>query len=220
MGGEIAAQAFDRASQTFARGLFGDAEEGADFLEFAALEKTEQDDFAIGGAQIGECLVEHGHHPLDQLLVGIGIGDHLNLRLGGQAFVALSAKLAAANVGGAVASGIEEPAGKTRGRNTVGFFGENNEDGLGDILGSGGVAGLAQCGGIDEIDVALDDLAQRFGGAVLDVIGEKLAVVSHEGHLFISVRSRDSGTGERAWLLKVTTPGLRGVIRKRVYRGI
>jgi hypothetical protein len=38
----------------------------------------------------------------------------------------------------------------------MGFVSEENEDGLGDVVGERGI-GLAKGGGIDEIDVALDE---------------------------------------------------------------
>ena len=73
-------------------------------------------------------------------------------------------------VEGDVAGGSEEPAGEDgRGVESGGFSGEEEEDGLGDVLGEVLVAELADGAGVDEVDVAVDEGG---GGALAGGLGE------------------------------------------------
>jgi hypothetical protein len=81
---------------------------------------------------------------------------HLYLGLGGLPFVTAATKFGSAGVGGTVARGVEEPAGQRCRVNRRGLAGEDDEDGLSDVLGQGGIFNLSKGRGVDETDVAID----------------------------------------------------------------
>jgi hypothetical protein len=73
--------------------------------------------------------------------------------------VAAAAGFGADGVGGGVSGGVVEPAGQEDGRlEAAGAPGEEEEDGLGGVVGEVGVAaGLAEAGVVDEVGVAVDE---------------------------------------------------------------
>ena len=80
-------------------------------------------------------------------------------------FVAAAAGFGAKCVGGGVAGGVVEPAGEDDGRlEAGGALGEEEEDGLGGVVGKVAVAaGLAEAGVVDEVGVAADEVAKAAG---------------------------------------------------------
>jgi hypothetical protein len=56
------------------------------------------------------------------------------------------------------------------------WFGADYEDGLGDILGHGGVANLTPRGGVDRIDVAVDDRGEGVLGTRAGIGGEEFDI--------------------------------------------
>ena len=56
----------------------------------------------------------------------------------------------------------------------AGLLGEDDEDGLSDVLGVVGVVGLAACGAINEANMAIDQAAKGVGGAIADKGVQKL----------------------------------------------
>ena len=116
------------------------------------LEEVEEKDVAIGRGESDEGGIEMGGE-----VGGDCGGDGFGTGHGGLAFVASATGLDAAQIGGTEAGGVMKPAdeGAAMG-NFVGFFREEDEDGLGDV-GGVGVAGEARRGGVDEIGVAADE---------------------------------------------------------------
>ncbi len=166
------AQALDSAVDTLLRGIIGGAEGGADFTEGFVLEVAEQDGGAVGLVERVHGFVEQG---FDVRPIGGG-GVH-GIHLGGDLFAQLAAGLAADDVNGGAAGDLIKPRGEDGiGRKAAGVAGEVGEDGLGDFLGELRGADLAERGGMDEIEVAADDLGEGVFGAVAGIAREQLEV--------------------------------------------
>jgi hypothetical protein len=186
---------FEGAEDALAGGDFGDAEAIADLFEALVFEKAQDHDIAGGDGESGEGVVED----VGEILVGesIGVvdggyktgvwegGGIVSGRHDGGPFQCGSVLVmpttpdALEVILGREAGDAQEPSGEQRGGAELsGFFGEDDEDGLGDILGGVGVADLAGGRGVDEIDVAADDFAEGGLGVVVGVIAEELEVVA------------------------------------------
>ena len=113
------------------------------------MEVAAGDEFAVGGVEGEEGGVEEVG---DFGVIGWGCGGG-----GGEgAFAAVASEGGAAGFLDDVVGDLEEPAGHAlflRGFAGLGFFEEDEEDGLGDVGGEVGVFGLAECGGVDEVGV-------------------------------------------------------------------
>ena len=64
------------------------------------------------------------------------------------------------------------------GRIELGFAGQDDKDGLRHILGQGRIFNLPQGGGVDKIDVAIDEIGERFGRACLGICDQVICVSS------------------------------------------
>ncbi len=91
----------------------------------------------------------------------------------GSLFAVCAAAFGLADVGAGETGGGEEPTGDAVGREGVGAFVEEDEDGLGGVLGGVGVAQLAEAGGVDEVDVLSDQGAEGVVTAGRGVVFEK-----------------------------------------------
>lgn len=185
---EEGAEFFDSTGDALFGGGFAGADAGGDFVERAFLEVEEDECGAIGGGEAGEVSVEEGAGFAE--FVGLGGHFHgvcpcgLN---GGAGFADLAAAVCAAGFTAGVAGDAEEPGaqGLARG-DAVGFLGEDEEDGLGDVFGGGGILKLAACGGVDEVEVLADEGFEGGGVAAGGPGSEKLLVGG--GHLLINGR--------------------------------
>jgi hypothetical protein len=149
--GEAGAEFFKRAGDAFAGGVFGEVQGGGDGGEGLVFEVTAGEDFAVEGREFEEGGVEMG----EQDLVS-GRHDGGFLEGGRTAFVEGAAALGALPCLDGVGGDGEEPsdeAGVERGAVSGAFSSEKKKDGLGDVGGGIGVAGLAQRGGVDKVEV-------------------------------------------------------------------
>ena len=104
---------------------------------------------------------------------------------------------AADEIGGGVARGGVEPRvdGGMAGER-CGFLRGAGEDVLGDFFGAVGVAGNAtEGGGVNEREVAADELAESFFGPGGGVGAEKFGVAGHAAVLLQAVAGWQSGRG-------------------------
>lgn len=164
--GEEGADFFEAAEGAFAGGGGGDGEVGGGLFDGFVLEVAEEDGGAFGGREFGEGFIEEGGEGGE---VGVGRGG-----LGGhggtcEAFVVFAAAAEFASVEGAVAGGFVKPGGEgVLFAEGVGFAGEEEEDGLGDVVGI--LGGEAMGGGVDEVGVAAGEFGE--GGGVLAFVEE------------------------------------------------
>ncbi len=193
-GGEGGAEAVEGALEAFLGGFFGDVQGGADFSGGFVLVVLEEEGFAVGGVEAREGGVEVGG---DFLPERIGLGGLFRAHGGGLLFVTAAGGFLFECVGSAVAGGAEEPAVELAvGGEESGFLRDEDEDGLGDVLGGLGVADEAVGEGIDPVDVAADEL----GEGVLVFVGgegrEQLGVGHWKSSVF-NQRCRLGGKGDR-----------------------
>jgi uncharacterized membrane protein len=153
---EARAELVEGAGDAFLGGVFVGAEGGADLTEVFVLKEAEDDGGAIRGGKGGDGFVEVG---LDVGPSGVGRlhgGDFL-----GGLFAGLAAGFAADEIDGGAAGDDVEPRGeRLAGREIAGATGEVEEDGLGDVFGEVRWADLAARGGINEIEMAGDELGE------------------------------------------------------------
>ena len=90
------------------------------------------------------------------------MGHGLGLRCSA-AFVVETAAVGAEGGEGDVAGGFEEPGGGVVLGDGFVFAGGDEEDGLGDVFGEVGVSGLAEGGGIDEVEVGGEEGVEGCG---------------------------------------------------------
>ena len=192
--GEEFAEFFEGAGEALFGGFFGEMEGGGDFGEGVVVVVAEEEGGAVGGGEGGEGGVEVGGE-----FVGVGGGwrvGECGSHGGGLLFVFLAALGGAAGVGGAEFCDFEEPGGEEfGGAEGVGAFGEEEEDGLGDVFGEVG-RGLAFCGGVDEGGVARGEGVEGVGLAAGEG-GEELGV-GGLGHGFVHLErgGRCAGWGD------------------------
>ena len=93
-----------------------------------------------------------------------------------------SPDLGAAGVLGAVPGRVEEPTHQRLRPNRCRFFRKDNEYGLRDVLGKIGVPELAAGGGVNEIEVPLDELLKRLRGMAQSIFAQQIAVVGYRCH--------------------------------------
>jgi hypothetical protein len=169
-GGEAALEACEGAGEAFLGGGFGEAEGLGDFVDGAVFEVAEGEEGAVGEGETGEGAIEvAGEVFVGGWDGGLGFVSHE----GGLPFVMEAALRAAARIQDAVVGGFEKPAAEGGvGAEVGGVFGDEDEDGLGDVFGEGGVADLAECGGVDEVEVALDEGGEGGVAARGEVVGE------------------------------------------------
>jgi len=180
--GEESAEFVDGAFDAFFCGGFGEAEGFADFVERFLLEVAEDDGGAVGGVEGREGGVEVGG---DGGVIGIGLGSFDLDHGGGLLFVLLAAGSAFAGVFADVVGDSEEPSGKDGGGGERGgFLEEDEEGGLGNVVGERGVGELAAGGGVDEGEVLRDDLGEG-GVARFGVWGDELSEGVGVGHGFV-----------------------------------
>jgi hypothetical protein len=100
-------------------------------------------------------------------------------------------------VGGTETGGAEKPPGEAGvAGETGGLLGDEDEDGLGDVFGEVGVTYGAAGGGIDPVDVALDEF-RKGGLAFVAEEGLQQLAIGHGMLLSLPhVRRREKGTWE------------------------
>src|SRR5436190_10640272 len=156
LAGEDGAEFFEGAIDAFAGRFFGDAEGEAGVGKGFVFEVAKGNCSAIFLVEMGEGLVQYrGDFVGDGRLFG---GDEARGHGGGLLFAATSAGFELDRVATGVTRGVYEPAGEGGGiANGPCASGENEEDGLRDVIGQMRVAHLPARGGVDEIQVTLDD---------------------------------------------------------------
>ena len=167
------------AGEALLGGVFGDGEGGGDVADGFVFEIAEEEGVAVAGGEGVDGGVEVGSEVVPGGRVGrVGGGCGGGHGGGGLAFVAAAAGLGADGVGGGVAGGVVEPTGEEDGRlEAGGALGEEEEDGLGGVVGEVAVAaGLAEAGVVDEVGVAVDELGEGVVVVVAGVGGEELGV--------------------------------------------
>ena len=186
LGEEPSAELVDGALDALGGGGDGEVEAGGDVGEVVVLKVAEDEEFAVGGGEGGDGVVEKGEEVGD----GGGFGGNRGRLHGGLAFVALAAAVGAAGVLGTEAGRLKEPAGEGGAiAKSVGFLNEEEEDGLGDVVGV--VGALAGGGGVDEVDVARDEGGE--GGGVAAEVGVEEVGVGHARSFVLYL----SGEGRR-----------------------
>ena len=180
---EIMAQFSNGIVHAFAGGVFAGVQGGADFGIAFLLEEAEGDSVAVLFPETAEGIIQHGQDLAPDFGVGFrGEGLHKGLL-----FAAGAAVFGAQEIGGGEPGGLIEPAGEDGGRaQLAGFFGQDDEDGLGDFLGGVGVAGFAEGGGVDEVDVTGNERDKGRLGIPGDVLREQIHVRDIV-HLLINV---------------------------------
>jgi hypothetical protein len=169
-GGEVALEPCEGAGEAFLGGVFGEAEGLGDFVKGLVFEVAEGEDGAVGEGEMGEGAIEMAG---EVLVEGCGGGLGFMSHESGLPFVAEAALSAFARIQDAVVGGFEKPTAEGGvGAEVGGFFGDEDEDGLGDVFGEGGVADLAESGGVDEVEVALDDGGEGSVAAGGEKVGE------------------------------------------------
>ena len=189
---EEAAEAVEGALSAFAGGVRGDAKGAGGFFNGVGLEVAEDEDVAVGSGEGGKGVVQDGEE-----LVASGWFRRICHGSGPQRFVISAAGFGAASVGGTIPGGFEEPAGEVLAvAQVAGFLDQEDEDGLGDIVGLGGE--LSFGGGVDEIAVALDELVHG-GGVAEEELFEALPV----SHAMVLPRYLAGGRGEWTAYLRI-----------------
>lgn len=172
---KLGAEFFEGAVGAFAGGVFGELEFLAEGGEGLLFEETEEDRFAVGGAEVIERVVDFGPKRFPR--GGEGGGSGVVLHGEGFRFVEAAALLGAEEGGGRVARAGVEPAGE-RGvaGEAQGFQREVGEDGLGELTCAVRIPGTAtKRGGVHKREMPVDEFAERGfiarGGVAAEEIG-------------------------------------------------
>ncbi len=157
--GEEVAEFLEGAFDAFLGGGFGEVEFMGDGWEGLVLEIAEEEGGAIHSGESGEGIIEV-RGDFGKLFGGL-YGRRGGIHGGGLSFVGEAAAGAFAEVVADETGDGVKPGGEVGGmRKGGGFFGEDDEDGLGGIFGGVGIGELAAGGGVDEREVAVDELAE------------------------------------------------------------
>ena len=158
---------------------------GADVAEGFVGEEAEEEGGAVGFAQADHGVVEcAGEAGPGGGVVGSGLGGCRSERgVGdGELFAGVAGGFAADEVDGLAAGHGVEPCGEWQvGADTRGGAGEFDEDGLSGFFGEVSGAGLAEGGGVNEVEVAGDELAEGVFVVLRGVAGEEGVVVVGSG---------------------------------------
>ena len=198
--GEALAQLHDRTGDAFLGRLLADAEGETYVTKGFPFEKTQENRVAIGSRKIGNGGVEM-RFEIGPTNLGVTCGTVVEKGLhgGGRRFKAEAAKLRALGAGGDKASGTEQPA---REDHTFPerrcLAGEQKKDGLGDVLGQGGIAHLTAGAVVNEVDVAIDELGERRFRTVFNPLLEQLPILHNVVLSSPAEGKRDTKTPQRA----------------------
>lgn len=186
------AEFFQRAIDTFSRGVFVAAQIFADLREALLFKKTEQQGVAVGFVQAIQRFVEQRADLFPVVIFSFGFnGVHRHGLLFARAAAAFAPEILprGKNRGAMQPAGQHDIFGKGRG-----FAREVGEDELRDVLREMRVAaGLPERGGINERDVARDKFAERGFGTVGGKSAQKLSVIGH----FPYIQPQNAGIGQK-----------------------
>ncbi len=166
-GSKVVAQFFQGAFDAFVGGVFGEAENGADFLMGFALEKAQHDGVAVGFLELADTFIEQGA----QLVPRHCGGGESFIHGEGLLFTGAAALFATDGFAGGKARAGVQPAGEgVPARQRAGLAGEINKNRLRGVLGERGIAiRLAQRDGVNQVYMPTHEFRKGGAGAFLGI---------------------------------------------------